>query len=78
MDAQALQELLRQRLGWRVGPHMAQYILEQLAAGATQPFPVLAADARTGRPLREMLDPGILQDVAASLANAPGDTGTQA
>jgi hypothetical protein len=58
LDAQQLQETLRARLGWRVGPHTAAYILAQLNAPKPKSIKVFANDARTGIPLHETLNPG--------------------
>lgn len=55
MDAEQLQEMLRARLGWRVGPHTARYILSRLNAPASKSIMVLANDARTGMPVHETL-----------------------
>lgn len=60
LDAQTLQNLLREKLGWRVGPHTAAYIIKRLASKKAQRFPILASDARTGRPIAATFDPASL------------------
>jgi hypothetical protein len=57
LDAQQLQDMLRARFGWRVGPHTAAYILSQLNAPKAKSIKVFVNDARTGMPLHETLNP---------------------
>jgi hypothetical protein len=61
MDTQELADLLRLKLGWRVGPHVAAYVARRLDAKGTKPFPVMAADARTGLPVSDQVRPDELQ-----------------
>jgi hypothetical protein len=61
VDAEELRKrLLAMRL--RVGDETLRYIQARLAGGSRtpRPFPVLAQDARTGRPLRNDIDPAVL------------------
>ncbi|MEZ0267071.1 MAG: hypothetical protein ACAI43_20255 [Phycisphaerae bacterium] len=61
MDATQATELLRSKLGWRVGPHVAAYVAHRLDAKAVKPFPVMAADARTGLPVARPVEPDELR-----------------
>lgn len=58
MDATELQQTLLNRFGIRVEPHMSAYVERRLSDGAT--LPVIGGDARTGRPVRRMIDPAEL------------------
>ena len=55
-DAEKLNELLRTRMGWRVGPHTAAYILAKMKARGVKSVPVLATDARTGAAVAGVVD----------------------
>lgn len=57
MNEQELTTHLRTHFGWRVGPHTARYIAARLESASTKPFPILVTDARTGLPLRDLLEP---------------------
>jgi hypothetical protein len=60
MTPSEVQQLLLNRLGLRVGPEMAAYVLRACNAAAPAPtIPVIATEARTGVATR--------QDVAADL-----------
>ena len=61
MNEQEITTHLRTHLGWRVGPHTARYIAARIDAGTIKPIPVLVADARTGLPLRDALEPQSLR-----------------
>lgn len=58
-----VQDLLLRRLGLRVGPEVAAYVLRrwQAALSGTEatpaPIPVIGGDARTGTPARRSIDP---------------------
>lgn len=60
LDTPTLQNLLREKLGLRVGPHTAAYIAKRLTPKKPQSISVIAADARTGRPIAAALDPSLL------------------
>ncbi len=62
MEAKELSERLLAHYGIRVEPHMAEYVLRRLndAGAAIVQIPVIAGDARTGMPMRKLIDPAIL------------------
>jgi hypothetical protein len=64
VDATELQQKLRTAFGLRVGEHTARYILAQLASPKAKSFPILANDARTGRPRDPPLHPDDLRPTA--------------
>ena len=64
MDAQQLQDRLRIVLGWRVGPHTAQYVLARLTSSKGKAIKVFANDARTGLPLYQTLNPAQIAEAA--------------
>ena len=68
MGETELQQRVRERLGLRVGPEMAAYILKQLKDDRDASIPVIAADARTGVPLRQELDPSTLRSLVTPTA----------
>lgn len=47
MEENAVQSAIREKLGLRVGPEMAAYVLRQLEAG-NQTIGIIGGDARTG------------------------------
>ncbi|MGA2582254.1 MAG: hypothetical protein ABSG31_03160 [Tepidisphaeraceae bacterium] len=53
-----LQTIVQQRLGLHIGSEMANYLSQNLAAGA--PIPIIGCDARTGVPKTVTVDPRIL------------------
>ena len=68
MDVEKIQALLRTRHNLRVGPHTAAYVAAKLAAGkAPKSIKVLAADARTGVPLPQAIDPAALAGDAGQM-----------
>lgn len=70
MGENELQVRVRERLGLRVGPEMAAYIVKQLAGrDGSSPVAVIASDARTGVPVRKELAPEMLRPLVAP-ANA--------
>ncbi len=70
MQADQIPPLLLQRLGLRIGPHMAQYISESFhGAPPAPPAPlaplsIIAGDARTGVATQRLLHPDDLQPQA--------------
>jgi hypothetical protein len=62
MDIDQIQTRLLDSYGIRVEPEMCRYIIRQLeqAGRALRELPVIGGDARTGVPLRVMVDPGRL------------------
>lgn len=57
-----VREIFLKKLGLRIEPEMAGYVLKQTQpeSGSAEPFPVMAADARTGMPVRKMIDPRLV------------------
>ena len=56
MTASDVQRIFLERLNLRLGPEMAAYVLGRMESDAPWPalgsIPVIAGDARTGRPFR--------------------------
>ena len=61
---QRVRTWLLHRLGLRVGPRTAAYVLRHL--NSPDPLPVMAGDARTGVPVRRVIDPEALKEVRSS------------
>ena len=66
MTTHDVEELIRNRLGLRLGTAMAQYVLDQFKAAGVPTIPVIAADARTGTPIRTTFD---LTTLSADMSN---------
>ena len=61
MNSQEVQRALRETTGVRVGPHTADYVVNQLITpDAPNGFFVMGGDARTGRPVRHRITPDML------------------
>lgn len=60
LTIQQVQELLLCQAGLRTGPEMAAYVLRRWQTAPGAPIPVLAADARTGIPVRREIDSALL------------------
>lgn len=61
VDAEQIRDIFLQRLGLRIGPEMSRYVLRRIKSGQGSPMPlgaipVIACDARTGLPLRRLVD----------------------
>ena len=62
MNAAQVQTIFRDRLGLRIGPAVAAYVLRRIQSGDESPpmppgaIPVIAADARIGAPVRQLID----------------------
>jgi hypothetical protein len=54
-----VQAMVRDHLGLRIEPEMSKYILGKSTA-VSEPLAVIGADARTGVPRREIIDPRVL------------------
>ena len=66
MTPSDVQTLALDRLGLRLGPEMAAYVLRQLAdPSVTAPVPIIAGNARTGCPVRLSINPHDLAPPAA-------------
>ena len=63
MDAEAIRQRMLDAYGIRVEPQMSEYVLRQLrnAAGALRELPVIGGEARTGVPVRKVIDLALLQ-----------------
>ena len=68
MEARDIEAQLLQLYGIRVDPQTSDYVLRQLAnAGrALRELPVIGGEARTGAPLRLVIDPTSLRQPTAS------------
>jgi hypothetical protein len=52
VDTSEVQRHLLQEHSIRIGPHMGQYLLRHMRAGASGSIFVIGGDARTGLPVR--------------------------
>ena len=57
MTTAEVEALLLERYGLRAGPAMRQYVVDRLAGPMADGFPILAGDARTGLPVRQVIVP---------------------
>ena len=59
MEPADLQQRILNAYGVVVEPHMAKYVLRRLeqAGGALRELPVIGGNARTGVPMRLLIDP---------------------
>ena len=67
MDGEELRKRMLESYGIRVEPHMSAYVLRRLAqaGSALRELPVIGGEARTGTPVRRMIDLAQLQQGAA-------------
>ena len=65
MDAQQIRQRMLDAYGIRVEPEMSAYVARKLAqaGNALRELPVMGGDARTGMPLRLMVDPARLSAI---------------
>ena len=58
MDVTDVQQRVLDAYGIRVEPEMGRYVIRRLqqAAGALRELPVMGGDARTGVPVRRLID----------------------
>lgn len=77
MGESELQRHVRQALGLRVGPETARYLAARASGAPEATVPVIAGEARTGRPLRAEVPAGVVRDVAAGrgAGDGPADGG---
>ncbi len=63
MDGEELRKRMLDAYGIRVEPEMSEYVLRRLrqAGNALRELPVIGGEARTGRPVRTMVDLARLQ-----------------
>lgn len=67
MDSEELRKLFRDRVDIRIGPHTGEYVARKLCdpAAKAAPFPVMGGDARTGVPVRMLVEPALLLQAQA-------------
>jgi hypothetical protein len=63
VDGEAIRQKMLESYGLRVEPHMSDYVARRLqqAGDALASFHVIGGDARTGMPMRTMVDVAKLQ-----------------
>ena len=66
VTAAEVQRQFLHRLNLRIGPETAAYVLRRLDAESASPIPVMGGNARTGGPVRILVDPS---QIAAGLAS---------
>jgi len=73
MEEIELQSRLRERLGLRVGPEMAKYLLKKLADGAVgqQTISAMGGDAKTGIPQFKSISLATLKAIAEDRPTLP-------
>ena len=66
MEETEFQSRLRQRLGLRVGPEMAKYLLKKLSDGALghDSISAMGGDAKTGIPLHKTISIKMLKSLS--------------
>ena len=66
MEAREIERRLLEHYGIRVDAEMTRYVARRLtpASRALRELPVIGGAARTGRPLRVMIDPAAMQQAA--------------
>lgn len=71
MEETELQSRLRERLGLRVGPEMAKYLLKKLSDGALSQNSISAmgGDAKTGIPMHKTIPLATLKAIAEDRPN---------
>lgn len=59
MDSDQLRKLFRERIGIRIGVHTSNYVAARLLDPQTRNAPlfVMGGDARTGAPVRTLVEP---------------------
>ena len=67
MTPSAVQQLLLERLGLRVGPETAAYVLRSWQAGTAPTIPVIATDAKTGVAMTQDVAPSLPTTAAAMM-----------
>ena len=58
MDGEAIRQKMLESYGLRVEPHMSDYVARRLkqAGVALRELPVIGGEARTGMPIRKMIN----------------------
>ena len=67
MDGEELRRRMLESYGIRVEPHMIDYVARRLkqAGDALRELPIIGGEARTGMPVRKVIDLARLQQRAA-------------
>jgi hypothetical protein len=60
VDISAIQRALLSQYGIRIDPAMSEYILSNLQSSESGSLPVIGGDARTGVPMRTLINLGKL------------------
>jgi hypothetical protein len=63
-----VQQRLLDVYGLRVEPAMGRYVMRHLTSGEASKLPVIGGNAKTGTPMRTLIDPAVFQQ------NAPAPT----
>ena len=68
MDGEEIRKRMLQAYGIRVEPQMSEYVARRLrqAGDALSELPVIGGEARTGIPIRTMIDPAVLRQRVTS------------
>ena len=63
MDGEAIRQRMLESYGIRVDPHMSDYVARRLkeAGDALRELPVIGGEARTGMPIRKIINLARLQ-----------------
>ena len=69
MEETEFQTRLRERLGLRVGPEMAKYLLAKLSQPAAGNVSAMGGDARTGIPTHRIIPIAMLKGLADDRPN---------
>ena len=64
MEETEFQTRLRERLGLRVGPEMAKYLLARISAPASGSVSAMGGDAKTGIPMHKTISIATLKHLA--------------
>jgi hypothetical protein len=57
MTTTEVEQRLLERYGLRAGPAMRQYVIDRMNDADRVGFPIMAGDARTGMPVRQVIAP---------------------
>lgn len=66
MSESEMASLVRQRYGLRIEPHMSRYVIQKLASPPPE-LAIIGGDARTGIPVRQLLDLRLLLNNSAKV-----------
>jgi hypothetical protein len=65
-----VQQRLLDLYGIRVEPEMGRYVMRMLTSGGASKLPVIGGNAKTGMPMRTLIDPAVLQNNAAPASSS--------